>query len=202
MWYAGRTSGKPSRIGMATSDDGITWTRENGGAPVLSGTAGKFDASGVSNPCVIQQGGVFRMWYTGRSASGVLRIGCAESVDGIAWTKGNDGNAVVTNGPGGFDAAGASACSVVEDDGILRMWYAGLNSATGGKLRIGFAQSSDGIAWTKFAGNPVITTGAAGAFDSAQATSPCAVMDGSRYELWYTGVNASGTSRIGLATTP
>jgi predicted GH43/DUF377 family glycosyl hydrolase len=202
MWYAGRTNGKPSRIGMATSDDGIVWTRANGGAPVLGGTAGKFDSNGVSNPAVIQDGGVFRMWYTGRSASGVLRIGCAESADGIAWVKQNGGNAVLGTGTGGFDAAGASACSVIQDDGTLRMWYAGLNSANGGKLRIGFAQSSDGIAWTKFAGNPVITPGAAGQFDAAQVTSPCAVLDGSSYKLWYTGQNAAGTNRIGLATAP
>src|SRR5262249_54453603 len=153
--------------------------------PVLVGTAGKFDANGVSNPHVIFEGGVFKMWYTGTDATGVLRVGYATSADGIAGGKQNSGNAVLTTSPGGFDAAGVSACAVLNDGGTYRMWFAGLNTTAGGRLRIGYADSPDGVTWTKFASNPVLTQGAAVQFDASQVTSPFVIHDSGLFKMWY-----------------
>lgn len=202
MWYTGRWGNRPGKIGLATSSNGTTWTRANGSNPVLVGTAGKFDSNGVSNPHVIFEGGVFKMWYTGSDATGVLRVGYAQSADGIAWVKQNSGNAVLTTSASGFDAAGVSACAVLHDAGTYRMWFAGLNSVSGGRLRIGYADSSDGIAWTKFVSNPVLTQGVAGRFDASQVTSPFVILDAGLFKMWYTGQDAASTNRIGYATSP
>src|SRR5262249_13148387 len=49
MWYTGTAEdGSAPAIFLATSTDGTTWTRANGGAAVLLGTPGAFDANGVS----------------------------------------------------------------------------------------------------------------------------------------------------------
>ena len=48
MWYSGTAEdGSPPALFVATSTDGLTWTRAAGGAPVLQGTAGAFDQDGV-----------------------------------------------------------------------------------------------------------------------------------------------------------
>ena len=54
MWYSGTSEdgGKPA-IFIATSTDGLTWTRGNGGAPVLQGTPAAFDEHGVYGPDVV-----------------------------------------------------------------------------------------------------------------------------------------------------
>jgi hypothetical protein len=58
MWYTGTDDKDSSRIGYATSPDGLAWTRKEGkGAKgsVLTGTA----------PTVIKMGSVFKIWYSG-----------------------------------------------------------------------------------------------------------------------------------------
>ena len=44
MWYSGTSEdGRRPAVFLATSSDGTTWARANGGNPVLQGTAGAFD---------------------------------------------------------------------------------------------------------------------------------------------------------------
>ncbi len=64
-------------------------------------------------------------------------------------------NPILTAGPeGAWDAAGIERSAVIRlkrDD--WRMWYA----CTGQKHSIGLATSKDGVNWTKYSGNPVLT---------------------------------------------
>jgi hypothetical protein len=81
------------------------------------------------------------------------------------------------------------------------MWYVGLDSTgPSGRHRIGYAQSVDGVTWTKYAGNPVIGLGAAGQFDEFGLFSPFVIKDGAVFRIWYTGRDAAGNLRIGYAT--
>jgi len=88
------------RIGLATSRDGINWTRvlgtATGGAILDNGVAGHFDSFLTYRPHVLKDGSVYRMWYNGSDApfncpNGALtqnrRIGYAESRDGITWLR-------------------------------------------------------------------------------------------------------------------
>ena len=54
-------------------------------------------------------------------------------------------------------------------------------------------------AWTKAAGNPVMNTGAAGAWDDRYVFAPSVILDGSTYKMWYRGAMATGGG-IGYAT--
>lgn len=104
MWYVSFSVASPSRkIGYATSPDGNTWTKV-GTTPVLSpGTAGSWDASGVSFPTVIKDGSTYKMWYTGMNAVSDRRIGYATSPDGIAWTKYGSAPVLGVGGAGTWD---------------------------------------------------------------------------------------------------
>jgi Tol biopolymer transport system component/predicted GH43/DUF377 family glycosyl hydrolase len=79
MWYSAAGSIIPS-IGLATSEDGVSWTRV-GDAPVIT-----IAYNSIGDPHVIFDGGMFKMWFNNFS-DGVIYY--AESNDGIQWTDPN-----------------------------------------------------------------------------------------------------------------
>jgi predicted GH43/DUF377 family glycosyl hydrolase len=156
MWYAGTSEdGGAPAIFMATSSDGLAWTRANGGNPVLQGTAGAFDANGVYGADVVYDPAdpttPYRMYYSGR-AGAFGGIGYATSVDGVVWLKYKGASGllpapVVDHGPGGSaDSFSAADPSVMKDGSTWKMWYTGDDSS---KKRIAYATSADGVAWAK-----------------------------------------------------
>jgi predicted GH43/DUF377 family glycosyl hydrolase len=56
-------------------------------------------------------------------------------------------------------------------------------------------------AWIKLAGNPVLNTGASGAWDDTYVFAPSVILDGSTYKMWYRGASATGGG-VGYATSP
>jgi predicted GH43/DUF377 family glycosyl hydrolase len=155
MWYSGTPEdGGATAIFIATSTNGMTWVRGNGGAPVLQGTPLSFDQDGVYGPDVLYDPAdpatPYRMWYSGRA--GVFgAIGYATSTDGISWTKypgpGQLPLAVLTHGPAGSaDSFSAGDPSVLKDGSTWKMWYTGDDSS---KKRVAYATSTDGITWAK-----------------------------------------------------
>ncbi len=65
-------------IGRATSSNGISWTRDPAN-PILTPTAGTFDARRVFNPYVLKKDGIYYMWYTGINSDNLWQIGLATS---------------------------------------------------------------------------------------------------------------------------
>jgi predicted GH43/DUF377 family glycosyl hydrolase len=138
------------------------------------------------------------MWYGGFDASGVSRIGLATSSNGVSWTKGGSNPILdVGSGPGAFDLVGCMAPCVISDGGTYRMWYLGVGYTT----RIGYADSTDGINWTKFWGNPVVGIGSWGTWDSSALFGPSVIKDGETFKMWYGGQGPTA-SQIGYATNP
>ncbi len=66
MWYNGRSADSfTGEIGLATSPDGLRWTKANGGEPVLRhGPPGAPDSTKVDHPAVVRFGGRLHMWFT------------------------------------------------------------------------------------------------------------------------------------------
>ncbi|MBC8236139.1 hypothetical protein H8E77_41865, partial [bacterium] len=123
------------------------------------------------------------------------RIGYATSTDGIVWTN-YEGNPVLDVGvPGAWDDYHVFGPSVLFDDGTYKMWYTGYD---GSNYRIGYATSTDGIVWTKYANNPVLDLGASGAWDDVHVYTPSVLFEDGTYKMWYTGYDGSH-SRIGYA---
>jgi predicted GH43/DUF377 family glycosyl hydrolase len=80
MFYGGTTNPATVKfaIGLATSQDGIHWTRV-GTAPVLSVGSG-WDGGAMGNLSVLYRNGTFEMWYSALSeATGHWQIGYATS---------------------------------------------------------------------------------------------------------------------------
>ena len=75
-----------AHIGVATSADGITWTKHAGPA-IFPGICGEFDNRSITQPRLFRSGDGFTLLYSG---NGLTRndaaIGVATSTDGVAWT--------------------------------------------------------------------------------------------------------------------
>ena len=201
MWYGGRknpAAGGVWKIGLATSADGINWTRSSSNPVLNSGPAGSWDESQVDQPSVLIDGSAYYMWYQGKNALIKTRFGLATSADGINWTK-SSSNPVLNLGPSGaWDDARIADPDVLKINGTYYMWYAGMDGST---WRIGLATSADGINWTKSSSNPIMNPGPSGAWDDVWVTSPVVMMMGSTYHMWYSGYDGSAW-RVGRATSP
>ena len=81
------------------------------------------------------------------------------------------------------------------------MWYCGsYGPGSFYPLRIGFALSADGINWTKYAGNPVLTP-TAGTWDEGSVEIGMVLRENGQYKMWYVGMR-NNIRQIGYATSP
>ena len=176
MWYTGRGAAR-SRIGLATSSDGVTWVKY-AGSPVLGpGPTGTWDALDVADPCVLHDGAGYRMYYAGQGV-GSGGIGLATSTDGFHWSR-SESNPVLTPNPAGtsWDDKDVYTPWVLNDRAGYKMWY----GATDAIFRaIGHATSVDGISWTKLF-RPVLDPMPLEAITFA----PCVVETHALYQIWY-----------------
>ncbi len=203
MWYMAEDE-QSSRIGYATSTDGIIWEKYSGNPVLDLGDTGTWDENEVMHPSVIFDGESYHMWYNGYGQE-MQRTGYATSPDGITWSK-HPGNPVMTTGtPGSWDDYMLMLMSVMYKDGEFKMWYtAGDGTIEDSKyFRIGYATSVDGINWDKYEQNPVLDIGAAGSWDSLGVVTSTVLFDSSekKYKMWYGGFNGS-SFQTGYATSP
>ena len=148
MYYHG-FSGSTHQIGLATSPDGLNWSKYPGN-PVLSPGPGSWDANQVRVPMVWKEGLTdYRMIYTG-AGSGGMQIGYATSTDGITWTK--HASNPVFNDP-------TWATGATENWGVMKvgseylMWYSNF-----GMRQSGIAVSTDLVNWTPHQPGPIFAS--------------------------------------------
>ena len=183
-------------IALVESDDGKTWS-----APVtLLEPDGSRGETRVSRPCVVRDGGVWRMWYAAETSSGAA-IALAESKDGLRYVR--VGTKPVLAAGVGWDGAGVTDPCVARDAarGTWRMWYTGLPDGNGGSA-IGYAESADGVTWTRDARNPVLTAGRDAWEGAGVEAGDVQALEGGRLALYYTGRGTGsreGRSAIGVA---
>lgn len=162
--------------------------------PILNlGTDGTWDKQGISNPSVIFKDHEYRMWYTGFDEEH-MRIGYATSIDGINWTKYSSNPVLDLGTQKSWDSVHIANPSVLYDGITYKMWYTGFD---GEHIRIGYANSPDGINWVKYSDNPVLDIGAWGSNRDSDVWSPCVIFDGVEFKMWYTGFD--GNMKIGFA---
>jgi hypothetical protein len=116
------------------------------------------------------------MWYHGCNLDySKCSIGYATSDDGVNWTK-HANNPVLEATPGEWDESGLYWPRVIKNGTTFEMWY-----RSAGKT--GYATSQDGIQWTKYAANPVLSE----SWDGGGAGVPSLILDGDTYKMWASG---------------
>lgn len=192
-WSLGRTVPFYFYIGLAISGDGETFERASP-APVLGRRVG--DPYLTASPWVLIESGVWKMWYvsgTGWTAGdgGEPRhhylIKYCESQDGIVWSE---GRVCVDFEPGEY--ALGRPC-VVNDGDLYRMWFA----ARGDRYRLAYAESDDGIEWTRHDDRAGPGPSSAG-WDSEMVEYPLVFDRGGVRHMLYNG-NGYGETGIGHA---
>lgn len=214
MWYA---EGSASAVGLAGSDDGLSWT-------VLSGAVGGLKAGGYHVQVLYDAGGFggtgysYRVWYWDQyTVYDISAIRTARSADGVTWTDDQPitqvGTSVINTSGWNRGSYGPIALrfkptgSATLDDGdILNnryvMYYDG---TTGGQEAWGLAYSVDGLLWKGYNSGaaPVLPVGGAGAWDENYAAHGSVVRyPGGPLELWYGGGISASSEGIGHATSP
>jgi len=178
-WYAGGYDGLTSRVGYATSDDGSLWTKHGPVNGLDTGPPGSWYDWGLLPGTVIVRDGLYQMWYFAGRTVGPgdydWRVGYAWSDDGMNWNMLPD---PVLGPRPGHDRMVVLGLNVVFDGFGYHMWY-NTNEDTPSMLNIAYAVSPDGIEWTRYPWNPVVSGG----------SGPCAVLrdqDSGEYTMWYT----------------
>ena len=187
MWYTGSgTSGR--QIGLAVSNDGITWTKHVDNPALTPGSAATWDDREVAHPSVRYDGSVYTMHYTGYGPDGGA-IGFATSDDGVHWTRSAANPVLTASNPGtSWDDAGVFSPSVLVGPGGHEMWYAGAGRYP---AAIGFASSDDGISWNKLL-SPVLHPEVL----EALTFSPCVIKSGTNYRMWHGALHESASGGV------
>jgi hypothetical protein len=185
-------------IGLAISRDGGKVYERYSKAPVLG--RNKIDPFLTCSPWVIREDGIWKMWYV--SGTGweypkgdsklkhYYRICYAQSDDGLTWNS--TGNVCIDFNE---DEYAIARPIVYKEDGLYKMWYC----YRGGwdTYRAGYAESKDGLAWTRLDDTVNLDVSAEG-WDSDMICYPYVFKyEGMDYML-YNG-NAYGKTGFGIA---
>ena len=197
MWYTGQADGE-SRIGLATSTDGVCWERRSG-HPVMEPEL-PWEKVAVMCPHVEWDGetGIFRMWYSAGEQYEPNAIGYATSPDGMAWTK-YPAPVFVADPDSVWEQHKVTAAQIFRHDGWFLMFYIGFENED--LARIGIARSRDGISrWERHPANPIISPGH-DCWDQNACYKPYVLYDAAeqKWRLWYNG-RSGEAEQIGFAT--
>lgn len=195
-WTLGRTVPFYLAVGLAISEDGGCTFEKVSLAPVLG--RHRVDPFLCASPAVLIEEGLWRMWYISAvrwepRVEGMRHyylVKYAESRDGFEWER--DGRICI-----GFASQEEYAIGrphVLKDGDLYRMWYC----VRGASYRIGYAESGDGLVWTRrddLAGIGPSTSG----WDSDMQAYPMVFQDGRRLVMLYNG-DGYGATGFGCAT--
>jgi hypothetical protein len=194
-WSLGVTVPFYFYVGLAISSDrGQTYHRVSP-APILDRS--EVDPYLTASPCVLREDGRWRMWYVSGTGWEMkddrprhrYHIKYAESADGIHWVR----EGIVCIDYGSEEEYAIARPCVLKAGGIYQMWY----SSRGESYRIGYAESADGIKWTRKDEQSGINVSDSG-WDSEMIEYPYVFEYGGRYYMLYNG-NGYGKTGIGLA---
>jgi predicted GH43/DUF377 family glycosyl hydrolase len=149
---------------------------------------------GATYVCFDEKKSLFHMWYEScmgwnSDLSPRFAIKYAVSDDGVNWIRKD-----VISIPAPLPSDCISNPSVIMELGHFKMWY---SFKTNGKYRIGYAESDDGVSWTRKDDEVGISVSESG-WDSEEIEYPNVFdHDGVRYML-YNG-NGYGKTGFGLA---
>jgi predicted GH43/DUF377 family glycosyl hydrolase len=185
MWYTGQARGY-SFIGYATSKDGINFERASD-EPVLI-TERQFEGASVMNPCVLYEGGIFKMWYAAGETFEPNVLAYAESKDGIHWEKSRINPIFVKDRRNEYEQNRVGGCQVLKVDGLgYLMFYIGYKDIH--TACICAALSPDGkTQWKRCVKNPLVVP-EKDSWDEDSCYKPSAMYDENMggWRIWYNG---------------
>jgi predicted GH43/DUF377 family glycosyl hydrolase len=196
------------QIGLAWSDDLVTWTRDPR-SPIFtrSDAPGAPDEAGATGPFVWQEGGTYYLFYFGTTEAGYeggrKTMNLATSTDLTTWTR-YAGNPVVEPAGDGWRRDAIWHPHVVRVDGLYYLFFNASGVVDGhAEETIGYATSPDLFTWTVHDEHSPILAGSRtpGAWDaSGRAGDPSLYRVGDTWFMAYYSWDGEH-AQDGLATT-
>jgi hypothetical protein len=144
------TNGLAQVLVSTSADNGATW---NTPAATLSGADANWYGNTIFGGAVVTAGSQVYYYFGTRAISDAGgSIGVALSSNGQSFTP-SAGPVITPSAAGTWDSAGVSTPYIVTAGNNLVMYYIGTDA--NGLQQMGAAVSSDGLAWTKYANNPL-----------------------------------------------
>ena len=194
-WNLGRSVPFRNALGLAIRPAGQSQFRKYSNGPILDRSI--HDPCFVASASILVHSGYWHMWYlscvrwetTPAGMRHYYHLKYATSADGIHWER---------TGKVAIDFASAdeyaiSRPSVLATANGFQMWY----SYRGDRYRIGYAESRDGVEWTRLDHLVGIDVSAEG-WDAQMVEYPCVFDHNGRRYMLYNG-NRYGETGIGLA---
>lgn len=162
------------------------WVRDIEGPVIALGEPGAFDDTHLFAPCVVEEKGVFSMYYCGSQkdvANRVFQMGLATSTDGLHFEKhpepvfdfGDGRHSILTP-----TLLRSTNGTVMREEGKLRLWFASTDfAANDGVHTLHESTSEDGIHWS---------APSSAQFEGIYA--PTILKEGGVYRMWYSDVSA------------
>lgn len=187
MWYSSLQGGTWT-ISLATSTDGISWTKSPANPVIKPDTTnpvicekGAHDPEVLWNPNLNK----FQLWYVVNcepQPTGVARywVKYGQSTDGINWTI---QQTPVLSPTLSWEQEGISFPTVGLDNNVYKIWYSGRDSS--GNWRIGYATSADGKTWNKYQQNPIISP--TKPWELSHIGGSEVIFENGRYTMYYHG---------------
>ncbi|MEX3972090.1 hypothetical protein [Paraburkholderia caribensis] len=184
-FYQGVDKAGKGQIGLATSTDGIKFTKYK--SPVLSlGIRHTWDGGAVGDPYVIAKGGFLYLYYLGQNDLGVQRLGVARSEDGIHWVRSLSNPILDVGTYGTFDENGLGEPSIAYSPPYFYMLYTGRSRTE--TRNVGYAISTDGINWKKMSLNGLVSPQQSSPWNSKViCDSTLLSTDAGKWMVWFGG---------------
>jgi len=199
MYYMGRSNGQEPlyymAIGLAQSDDNGLSFQKISKAPILD--RNKYDPWMTTTPFIMKEDKVYHMWYTSgfgwnmdkKNPKSYYHIKYAKSFDVINWEP--TGKVCIDLKD---EESNIAAPTVLKEDGIYKMWYSYVDTAS---YKIGYAESENGLDWIRKDEEVGISLSDSG-WDSECMAYPCVFLHKGKKYMLYSG-NTLGKEGIGLA---
>ncbi len=141
-------------------------------SPVL----GDFDTGTLFDPSIINENGVYKMYISNRKNGSICYT---ESEDGVNWSTLQE--VLISDSENGWEKI-INRCSVIHQDDKYKMWYTGQENNFS---RIGYAESEDGVNWTKYSSSPVLVPEYY--YEGQSVMNPSVIFDeeSNLYKMWY-----------------
>lgn len=170
---------------------------KHAGNPVLWGNLGEWDTQ-CWFPVVIQEDGIFKMWYNGSQWIADRQIGYATSEDGIAWVKDEDNPVIPAGEVGSWDHYKYPG-TVLRVNDTLKMWWMG-SKDSGPESAVGYAWLDEEADEWNLQEDPVLVKGEYPSWDDIGIFNPSVYYDGTLYHMYYSGIGGEDGMDIGYAT--
>lgn len=196
MYFSWR---KEKSIALVKSKDGIHWTEPEICIEPRETKEGWEDD--LNRPAVVKKDGIYHMWYTGQykagQADGSSHLFYATSKDGVKFERVSERPVMAPEVE--WEKVAVMCPHVLWDDvrHVYRMWYSGGEQYE--PTAIGYAESSDGVNWKKYEGNPIFYADPSREWEKHKAAGCQVFIKDDYFYMFYIGYHNEDYAQIGMA---